>query len=486
MTGLALYASILLPMALSLVAYVAARRSTQAAAYISAVALLPLLAISSLSLFGGSRYLGSAGTGLWSIFSLYLEPYNAAYVFTVALVGIMVAIFSAPYMEHRAEELGVRNTTFYLTYGFFLGGLAGAFAAQNLFGIYIFVEVALIASLFQVLYYGYGDRARITVMYLVWSHVAALLMLAGFIVLYLNGVTTVPVPATAAGALPRNLLYLAVLLVLLGSFIKMAALGVHMWLPYVHAEAPTPLSALLSPVLVGFGGYVISIVALPLMPRSWFLPLTWYGIATAIYGGMMAYTQSDIKRLFAYSTVSQMGYMILALSLHNVFGLTAAALIYISHGLGKAVLFMTAGYFIMHLHTRDIDRMGGLYGYNSALAGAAVVGFLNLAGILTIGMISEITLATALVKTYLGIEYIELYIAFAAMLVVTGIYAFATIRNVFFGPPKIGGAGPYDAALVAIVSTALLSVLLFLPPMSSSLWTNISVYVQNHLVPVGL
>jgi len=79
MTGLALYASILLPIALSLAAYVAARRSTQAAAYISAVALLPLLAVSSLSLFGGSRYLGSAGTGLWSIFSLYLEPYNAAY-----------------------------------------------------------------------------------------------------------------------------------------------------------------------------------------------------------------------------------------------------------------------------------------------------------------------------------------------------------------------------------------------------------------------
>ncbi len=486
MTGLGLYASVLLPLVLALVAYVAARRSTQIAAYISAVALLPLLAVSSFSLFGGVSYFGSVAPGLWSIFSLYLEPFNAAFVFTVALVGVMVAIFSSPYMEHRAEELGVKNTIFYLTYGFFVGGLAGAFMARNLFGIYIFIEVALIASLFQVLYYGYGDRARITIMYLVWSHVAALLMLAGFIVLYLNGVTTVPIAPTAAGALPASVLYLALLLVLLGSFIKMATLGVHMWLPYVHAEAPTPLSALLSPVLVGFGGYVIAVVAVPLMPRSWFPALTWYGIATAIYGGMMAYVQKDIKRLFAYSTVSQMGYMVLALSLHNVYGLTAAALIYISHGLGKAVLFMTAGYFIMHLHTRDIDKMGGLYGYNSALAGAAIVGFLNLAGILTIGMISEISLAVALVKTYLGVEYIELYIAFAAMLVVTGIYAFTTIRNVFFGPPKIGGAGPHDAALVAIVATALLSVLLFLPPMSSSIWTNISIYVQNHLVFVKL
>ncbi|CCC81226.1 complex I subunit 5 family protein [Thermoproteus tenax] len=486
MTGLALYISILLPMLLALTAYAAARRSTAAAAYLSAVALIPLLMISSFSLFGGGHYLGSVGGGLWSIFSLYLTPYNAAYVFTVSVVGILVAVFSAPYMEHRAEELGVKNTTFYLTYGFFLGGLAGAFMAQNLFGIYIFIEVALIASLFQVLYYGYGDRVRITVMYLVWSHVAALLMLAGFIVLYLYGVTSVPLTAAAARALSAPVLYTALLLVLLGSFIKMAALGVHMWLPYVHAEAPTPLSALLSPVLVGFGGYVISVVALPLMPAKWLYALTWYGIATAIYGGMMAYTQRDIKRLFAYSTVSQMGYMILALSLHNIYGLTAAALIYLSHGLGKAVLFMTAGYFIMHLGTRDIDRMGGLYGYNSALAGAAIIGFLNLAGILTIGMISEITLAVALTKAYLGIEYIEIYIAFAAMLVVTGIYAFSTIRSVFFGPQRIAGAGPFDGALAAIVAAAFLSVLLLLPPMSSSIWGNISIYVQNHLLAVRL
>ncbi len=477
MRGPELYAADLLPMILAVAAYAAAKRSTQMAAYISAVALLPLLVESSFSLFGGYAYYGSMGPGLWSVFDFYLEPFNAAFVFTVSLVGIMVAIFSAPYMEHRAEELGIKNTIFYLTYGLFLGGLAGAFMARNLFGIYIFIEEALIASLFQVLYYGYGDRVRITVMYLVWSHIAALLMLAGFIVLYLNGITSVPIPSGAS--LPASALYLALLLILLGSFTKMATLGVHMWLPYVHAEAPTPLSALLSPVLVGFGGYAIAVTALPLMPKSWLPALTWYGIATAIYGGLMAYVQKDIKRLFAYSTVSQMGYMVLALSLNNVYGLTAAALIYLSHGLGKAVLFMTAGYFIMHLNTRDIDRMGGLYGYNSTLAGAAIVGFLNLAGILTVGMLSEITLAVALTKAYLGAEYIELYIAFAAMLVVTGVYAFTTIKNVFFGPPRVEGEGPYDAALVAIAATALLSVLLLLPPMSSSIWANISAYAHS-------
>lgn len=89
----------------------------------------------------------------------------------------------------------------------------------------------------------------------------------------------------------------------------------------------------------------------------------------------MAFLQRDIKRLFAYSTVSQMGYLLLAVALFNPYGYAAAALLYLSHGLGKAVLFMTSGYFIMHLHTRDLGRMGGLYGWRPELAGAAIVGF---------------------------------------------------------------------------------------------------------------
>ncbi|MFZ8841190.1 MAG: complex I subunit 5 family protein, partial [Pyrobaculum sp.] len=398
-----------------------------------------------------------------------ITPFNGVFAFTVALVGIFVALYSPPYMEHRSHELGRDTSIFYLTYGFFLGGLAGAFVAANLIMVYVFIEIALIASLFQVLYYGYGDRVRITVMYLVWSHLGALLVLAGFLLLYLKGVYYVPLLA--------DLKYLgadhtAFLLILIGSLIKMAALGVHMWLPYVHAEAPTPLSALLSPVLVGIGGYLIASVAMYVKPNDeWVKWLVYYAIATAIYGGLMAFLQKDIKRLFAYSTVSQMGYLLLGVALFNPHGYTAAALLYLSHGLGKAVLFMTAGYFIMHLHTRDIEKMGGLYGWRPELAGAAIVGFLNLAGILTVGMVSEIVLTVAYAK-YFAQDYMY-YIPYAVVLLITGIYAFNTIRVGFFGPHKREDRGPVDIALVSIVVVAFLSVLLFLPPFSSALADNI-------------
>ncbi len=460
--------SVLIPMALSLVAYTAAKRSPYLAGYISAVALLPLLVISAYSVFGGVEFREGTFQG-FDVTAFRITPFNGVFAFTVALVGIFVALYSPPYMEHRSHELGRDTSIFYLTYGFFLGGLAGAFVAANLIMVYVFIEIALIASLFQVLYYGYGDRVKITIMYLVWSHVGALLALAGFLLLYLRGVYYVPLLA--------DLRYLgadqtAFLLILVGSLIKMATLGVHMWLPYVHAEAPTPLSALLSPVLVGIGGYLIAAVAMYVVPSAeWVRWLVYYAIATAVYGGLMAFLQKDIKRLFAYSTVSQMGYLLLGVALFNPHGYTAAALFYLSHGLGKAVLFMTAGYFIMYLHTRDIGKMGGLYGWRPELAGAAVVGFLNLAGILTVGMVAEIVLTVAYAK-YFTQDYIY-YIPYAVVLLITGIYAFNTIRVVFFGPHKREDRGPVDIALVSIVVVAFLSVLLFLPPFSSALADNI-------------
>ena len=470
-------ASVLLPMALSLLAYPLAKRSSYLAGCLSAGALIPLLALSAYVVFTGNPLSEGSFHG-FDLLAFRIIPFNGVFVFTVALVGALVALYSSPYMEHRAHELGRDTAIFYLTYGFFVGGLAGAFAAANLVMVYVFIEVALIASLFQILYYGYGDRVRITIMYLVWSHVGALLVLAGFVLLMLKGVYYVPLLINSG---PIGADTVAFLLILLGSLVKMAALGVHMWLPYVHAEAPTPLSALLSPVLVGIGGYLIAATAMYVLPEAvWTRWLVYYAIATAIYGGLMAYLQKDLKRLFAYSTVSQMGYLLLGVALFNPLGYTAAALFYLSHGLGKAVLFMTAGYFIMHLHTRDVEKMGGLYGWRPELAGAAVVGFLNLAGILSVGMVSEITLTVSFAK-YFGTEYLA-YIPYAVVLLVTGIYAFNTIRVVFFGPHRREDKGPMDLALVALVVTALISLLLFLPPLSTSLVDN----VYNTVVGAGL
>ncbi len=464
--------------ALSLVPYTLAKRSAHSAAYVSALLVAPLIPIGLYPLLTGQIYEEQYSFLGWrDLFTIVLTPLNGIFVFTIGLVGTLVAIFSGPYMEYRSREVSRDTALFYLTYTPFVVSLAAVTVVKHLIMIYVFLEIALITSLLQVVYYGYGDRFRIGLMYLVWSHVAALLMLAGFVLMVSPDMGAAPIYGGQynVGSLPLAL-------ILIGALIKMASLGLHMWLPYVHAEAPTPLSALLSPVLVGVGGYILIAVFVPLaMPSSSLFSsyLTLYALATGIYGALMALVQNDIKRLLAYSTVSQMGYMLLGIAVFNNYGITGAAIHYLSHGLGKAVLFMAAGYLILYMHVRDITKLGGLYADHAPMAIASIVGFLNLVGILTVGMIAEITLVVGVADRFsLSLAGAPYILALAALLIASATYSFNTVRALFFGPRRYhNSAKPSPLVLIPIIVAAVVSVITFLPPISGIIWENIYGYI---------
>ncbi len=470
--------TIVVLLALSLIPYVLAKRNAHVAAYASALLVAPLVPIGLYPLLTGQVYEEQYSFLGWrDLFSVALTPLNGIFVFTIGLVGALVAVFSGPYMEYRAREVSRDASLFYLTYVPFVVSLAAVTMAEHLVMIYVFLEIALITSLLQVMYYGYGDRFRIGLMYLVWSHVAALLMLAGFVLLISPDMGIAPI---YGGTYDVGLLPLV--LILLGSLIKMAALGLHMWLPYVHAEAPTPLSALLSPVLVGVGGYILIAVFVPLAMQGGFDfsgPLTLYALATGIYGALMALVQTDIKRLLAYSTVSQMGYMLLGIAVFNNYGITGAAIHYLSHGLGKAVLFMAAGYLILYMHIRDITRLGGLYADHAPMAIASIIGFLNLVGILTVGMIAEITLIVGVTERFgLSLANAPYVAALALLLVASAAYSFNTVRILFFGPRRYqSNTMPSSSVLLPMLVAAAVSVVMLLPPFSGIVWENIYRYI---------
>jgi len=487
-----LWFSILLPIAIALPVYYLAIRNVKACVAVIVLSLLPMLYFSLYSLATNTVLIDKALTFTISIYGyeyefpgkILLMPFNALFAFTICLVGILVVIFSIPYMIHRAEELNFSLSIFYLTYPIYIITMAGVVTATNLLMIYLFFELSLISSFFQILYYGYGDRVRIAFMYLVWTHIGTVLMLIGFVMMILYG-HVIDAPLYTGYAPTFNNTTLAMVLILIGLLIKMAALGVHMWLPYVHAEAPTPLSALLSPVFVGLGGYVIIAIILPYgFIAKWKNILMAYAIATALYGAFTALVQKDIKRLLAYSTISQMGYMLLAISTANAWGLVGAGLHYIAHGLGKAILFMSAGYLILFLHTRDITKLGGLYAYHAPLAISSIIGFLNLVGILTIGMIAEITIIVAFAKS-VPLWNFGYVLGLVAMLVATAVYAFYTIKVIFFGPPKVREMpvrdGKYYLTLVPIALTAFLSILLLVPPFSSIVWENMFTAINTFI-----
>jgi len=147
----------------------------------------------------------------------------------------------------------------------------------------------------------------------------------------------------------------------------------------------------------------------------------------------LVFKQNDFKRLLAYSTVSQMGYMIMAICLgsYGVFGLIIQ---YVSHAFGKAILFMSAGSIIALYGLRKLDYMGGFHEQIPQIANASLIGFMNLSGIIIIGMIGEFFILRGAFETFqkIGWEVMAVVLVF----VISGLYSFYTMKNVFYGKPK--------------------------------------------------
>jgi len=186
-----------------------------------------------------------------------------------------------------------------------------------------------------------------------------------------------------AGAIPSNMAPVIFTLLLLGFFVKMAAFPLHTWLPDAHSEAPTPISAMLSGVMLKCGAYGIARILLTvfgarmIQASDYLLVLA---IITMVYGGLMAMAQTDIKRLLAYSSISQMGYIIFGFATVSTLGIMGSLLHIINHAICKALLFMCAGSIIHQTGKRNIRSMSGLITKMPVTGLACLIGIFSLAG----------------------------------------------------------------------------------------------------------
>lgn len=474
-----LWASVLAPLASGIVSGIYAeslgKRSQVLLTAASWLASLLFLAPAAAAALNGSIVVDPVwarvpGVG---VFSLFLDSVGAVLALTVAAVSLLVALYSAPYMEHRFEEIGASGKSwgiYYLLYQLFTAGMLGSVLAGNGVLFYLFLELTLIPSALLIVLYGYGDRIRVGLIYLVWTHVGALLFLLG---LFLAKAYDYYVPGTgyATGAGGDRLLPL--ILVVLGLGMKSALAGLHLWLPYAHAEAPTPVSALLSPLLIGIGGYAMLRAGLGLFPEAWRelgMVLFIWAVATMLYGGFLVLAQRDVKRLFAYSSISQMGYMLLGLAVANPLGEAGAMLHYVAHALGKAILFGVAGVLIVGLGTRRLEDLGGLLSRMPYTAAVSLLGFMLIAGLPpTLGLWSEVYLVFGFAdwaKAYGPGVFVLLAAATAAAMTLTAVYSFLAFKNMFLGAPgpaherasevRVGGL------LAPLLVIAVLGVVLFL------------------------
>jgi len=335
---------------------------------------------------------------LESDFTLFVDGISVSLAIITTVLIVVAAIFSVNYME------GKKNLPVYYSLLTLLSlGLIGVFITSNLLLFYFCWELMLVPAYFIIGNWGYRDSYKAAFKFFIFTHAGAVFVLLGIGAIYMVTGTTNMFDAQAAlvqnipGIVPWILLSLTA-----GFAVKMAVVPVHMWLPDAHSEAPSPMSALLSGVIISAGAYAILRLSLgAVLPAvmdasfgsfgiDFMHGLAVFGVISAFFGSLIALVETDIKRIIAYSSIAHMGYVMFGLSLFptstvgGVITITAAitgtVLHLVNHAVSKGLLFLSAGAVMHQTETRDIREMGGLAGKMPFTAVASFTAALSIAG----------------------------------------------------------------------------------------------------------
>jgi len=522
-----------LPLLVSPIAYILSKRSGSNATTWFSFGILAistmLLLIASSNLQGGrSAYVESYAWSQFGNFGLRIDGLSLPFAIIINILCTVLTLYSKPYMLHKIKESfeensGKRESTpdsneyksnaggneiktltvsksaeeqyvnhhmglYFALYLTFSMGMLGTVLATNLIEFYVFFELMLVPSFFLLAFYGYGERKRIALMFFFWTHVGAVVLLLGLLAmgLFAGGFDYDTVMQNVE-KIPDQWIVLIVFALVIGLGVKLAAFALHIWLPYAHSEAPTPISALLSPAMIGIGAYGLLRLWLELLVgdySQYSIYINLWGLATMIYGGAMALMQDDIKRVLAYSSISQMGYILFGIGSESVLGITGATFMYVTHGLGKAILFMMAGSIILQTGTRSMSKLGGLAGRMPYTAVIAMIGALTIMGIPpTSGFMGEWILFNGVLQSGLENSDTLRIVAFGLGILATVLsaaYILWMYKRIFFGKipeqyAKIKDSNRY----ITVTMAALAAITLFLGVYPNPMLNPITDYVQE-------
>jgi NADH-quinone oxidoreductase subunit M len=281
----------------------------------------------------------------------------------IALVLIVLTTFLMPICIGASWRAIDRRVPEYMAYFLLMEALImGSFAAQDLFLFYIFFEGGLIPMYLIIGIWGGAERIKASYKFFLYTLFGSVLMLIAMI--YMAGTAhTTSIPALMAYDFAKGAQTWLFLAFLASFAVKLPMWPVHTWLPDAHVQAPTAGSVILAGVLLKLGGYGFIRFSLPMFPQgsAEFIPLMFLlsGIAV-VYTSLVALVQRDMKKLVAYSSVAHMAFVTFGLFAMNRQGIEGAMLVMLGHGLVSGALFLCVGVVYDRLHTREIDRYGGL------------------------------------------------------------------------------------------------------------------------------
>jgi proton-translocating NADH-quinone oxidoreductase chain N len=315
--------------------------------------------------------------------------------FSIAFLGLLVAIYSVNYMEHED-----RLTEFYTLVIFMMAGMFGVVMSGDLFTLFIFWELMGLSSyvLVSFLKHNWGP-IEAGFKYLIMSATAGAFLLMSIALLYgMTGTLNFASLALTLRGTPLTAWTVAVFsTIIIGFGVKSAIVPLHTWLPDAHPEAPSPISALLSGIVIETGLYAMTrVLYVVFEPSVFLLPIATLAVLTMTVGNIMALRQDDVKRLLAYSSIAQIGYMLIGVSTGLSYGLLGTFLHVFNHSLMKGMAFLAIGSIVHETGTRDINKLQGVGRMMPWTTIAVIVSFLGLGGVPgTNGFISKFILFSA-------------------------------------------------------------------------------------------
>ena len=316
-------------------------------------------------------------------------------------------------------------------------GMNGMLLVRDLFSLYVFLEVTGIASFVMIGMYKSTKDLEGAFKYMTLSALATIFILTGFSLLFIKSGSLAysaltPELLVGTGDAQTLLCWGALVLLISGFAIKSGVAPFHSWLPDAYQSADTAVSIMLSGIVTKIAGVYSLLTLTRLFPGNAALKTTLIvlGLFTIVIGALLALAQKNFKRVAAYSSVSQMGYILLSLAADTRLGLIAALIYLFTHSMAKSALFTNAAALEKQLGTLDIDEMGGLQGRMPTTAFSSVCSLLSLAGVPPFaGFWSKLLLLIALWSA--GLQGI----AAAALLlsILSGAYFLMLQKKVFFG-----------------------------------------------------
>lgn len=314
----------------------------------------------------------------------WIDGFNIEYALAVdylSLVLVLLTLFLAVICILVSwQEIKTKVGFYYFNLLASIAGIIGVFTAVDMFLFFFFWEVMLLPMTALIAIWGHENRHFAAIKFFIFTQVSSLLMLVAIIAMsvihyhqlgqvsffYLDWLTLEISRSTST--------YL-----MLGFFIafavKLPCVPVHSWLPDAHTQAPTAGSVLLAGVLLKTGAYGLIRFVVHLFPQASidFSPFAaTLGVVSILYGAKMAFAQQDFKRLVAYSSISHMGFVMLALFSFNAIAYQGAVLTLVAHGLSSAALFALAGMVYSRIHSRDLSHMGGFWQSAPRMGGFAL------------------------------------------------------------------------------------------------------------------